>query len=63
MTKPILVVTSRYPKEVEDRVDRRLGLREISPLLLCKIPLSFVPELSAIRGRHYSPVRQTAGMR
>src|SRR5580693_6656519 len=22
MTKPILVVTSRYPKEVEDRIDR-----------------------------------------
>src|ERR1700690_893155 len=27
MTKPILVVTSRYPKEVEDRIDRDYGAR------------------------------------
>jgi hypothetical protein len=27
MTKPILVVTSRYPKEVEDRIDRDFSAR------------------------------------
>src|SRR5271155_4537606 len=27
MTKPILVVTSRYPKEVEDRIDRDYNVR------------------------------------
>jgi lactate dehydrogenase-like 2-hydroxyacid dehydrogenase len=27
MTKPILVVTSRYPKEVEDRIDRDYSAR------------------------------------
>jgi lactate dehydrogenase-like 2-hydroxyacid dehydrogenase len=27
MTKPILVVTSRYPKEVEDRIDRNFSAR------------------------------------
>src|SRR6266849_2153847 len=27
MTKPILVVTSRYPKEVEDRIDRDFNAR------------------------------------
>jgi len=27
MTKPILVVTSRYPKEVEDRIDRAYSAR------------------------------------
>jgi lactate dehydrogenase-like 2-hydroxyacid dehydrogenase len=27
MTKPILVVTSRYPKEVEDRIDRDFNVR------------------------------------
>ncbi len=27
MTKPILVVTSRYPKEVEDRIDREYNAR------------------------------------
>ena len=27
MTKPILVVTSRYPKEVEDRIDRDYNAR------------------------------------
>src|SRR5580693_6814278 len=27
MTKPILVVTSRYPKEIEDRIDRDFNAR------------------------------------
>ena len=27
MTKPVLVVTSRYPKEVEDRIDRDFNAR------------------------------------
>jgi lactate dehydrogenase-like 2-hydroxyacid dehydrogenase len=27
MTKPILVVTTRYPKEVEDRIDREYNAR------------------------------------
>ena len=27
MTKPILVVTTRYPKEVEDRIDRDYNAR------------------------------------
>src|SRR6201995_79672 len=30
MTKPILVVTSRYPKEVEDRIDRDYNARRNS---------------------------------
>jgi lactate dehydrogenase-like 2-hydroxyacid dehydrogenase len=34
MTKPILVVTSRYPKEVEDRIDRDYNARRNPSQLL-----------------------------
>src|ERR1700690_1036979 len=46
MTKPILVVTSRYPKEVEDRIDRDYGARR-SP---DQLPLSPEKLLSASEG-------------
>ena len=46
MTKPILVVTSRYPNEVEDRIDRDYGARR-SP---DQLPLSPEKLLSASEG-------------
>jgi lactate dehydrogenase-like 2-hydroxyacid dehydrogenase len=46
MTKPILVVTSRYPKEVEDRIDRDYATRR-NPN---QCPLSQQALLSAVEG-------------
>jgi lactate dehydrogenase-like 2-hydroxyacid dehydrogenase len=46
MTKPILVVTSRYPKEVEDRIDRDYNARR-NPN---QFPLSQQEMLSAAEG-------------
>jgi len=46
MTKPILVVTSRYPKEVEDRIDRDFSARRN----LSQVPFSQQELLSAAEG-------------
>src|SRR5271170_762576 len=46
MTKPILVVTSRYPKEVEDRIDRDYNARR-NPK---QLPFSQQEMLSAAEG-------------
>jgi lactate dehydrogenase-like 2-hydroxyacid dehydrogenase len=46
MTKPILVVTSRYPKEVEDRIDRDYNARRNSN----QLPFSQEKLLSAGEG-------------
>ena len=46
MTKPILVVTSRYPKEVEDRIDRDYEARR-NPN---QFPFSIQSLLSAAEG-------------
>jgi lactate dehydrogenase-like 2-hydroxyacid dehydrogenase len=46
MTKPILVVTSRYPKDVEDRIDRDFSARRN----LNQVPFSQQELLSAAEG-------------
>src|ERR1700685_4208544 len=46
MTKPILVVTSRYPKEVEERIDREYNARR-NPN---QVPFSQQQMLSAVEG-------------